>query len=209
MIEDWRQQFGQGIFPFLFVQLANYRQEPELPQESLWAELRESQTQALKLPKVGMAVAIDLGEAGDIHPKNKEDVGKRLGYLALTMIYGQNELAESPSFSNFSIEGNKVRLKFDNVGSGLVNTNKYGYIRGFQIAGVNQEFYWAQARLEDNEVLVCSPDVKSPVAVRYGWSDNPGPLDLYNAAGLPLAPFRTDNWRLQTQDNTFKDGPRF
>ncbi|MHA6279330.1 sialate O-acetylesterase [Salinimicrobium sp. CAU 1759] len=209
MIEDWRQQFGQGIFPFLFVQLANYRQEPELPQESLWAELRESQTRALELPKVGMAVAIDLGEAGDIHPKNKEDVGKRLGQLALSMVYGQKKLAHSPFFKSIVIEDDKARLRFDNVGEGLVNTNKYGYIRGFQIAGSDQNFYWAQARLEGNEVVVWSSDVKDPVAVRYGWSDNPGLLDLYNEVGLPLAPFRTDKWRLQTQDSTFNDGPRF
>lgn len=209
MIEDWRQQFRQGIFPFLFVQLANYRQEPELPQESLWAELRESQTRALELHKVGMAVAIDLGEAGDIHPKNKEEVGKRLGQLALSMVYGQKKLAHSPSFKSIVIEDDKARLRFDNVGEGLVNTNKYGYIRGFQIAGWDQNFYWAQARLEGNEVVVWSSDVKNPVAVRYGWSDNPGPLDLYNEVGLPLAPFRTDKWRLQTQDITFNDGPRF
>ena len=209
LIDDWRQQFDQGTFPFLFVQLANYRQESKLPQESLWAELRESQTQALKLPKVGMAVAIDLGEAGDIHPKNKEDVGKRLAQLALTMVYGQKELAKSPSFRTFRIEDNRAWLSFDDVGAGLVNTNKYGYIRGFQIAGPDQKFYWAQAKLEGNEVVVWSPEVKTPVAVRYGWSDNPGPLDLYNAVGLPLTPFRTDNWKLQTQGQTFEEGPRF
>ena len=209
LIKDWRREFDQDSLPFLFVQLANYRQEPKLPQESLWAELRESQAQALKLPDVGMAVAIDLGEAGDIHPKNKEDVGKRLGQLALSMVYGQKKLARSPSFESYRIEGNKVWLRFNNVGQGLVNSNKYGYIRGFQIAGSDQNFYWAQARLEGNEVVVWSSDVKDPVAVRYGWSDNPGLLDLYNEVGLPLAPFRSDKWRLQTQDSTFHDGPRF
>lgn len=209
LIRDWRKQFGQGNFPFLFVQLANYREEPQLPQESLWAELRESQALALKEPNTGMAVAIDIGEAGDIHPRNKEEVGNRLGKLALNTAYDKNILARSPQFDKMELKINKVFVDFNYIGNGLINRNKYGYIRGFQIAGANKRFFWARAFLEGNKIVVWSPEVNDPVAVRYAWSDNPGDLDIYNSAGLPLAPFRTDQWELQTHGKVFEKGPRF
>jgi len=209
LIRDWRKQFDQGPFPFLFVQLANYREEPQDPKESSWAELREAQNLALKEKNTGMAVTIDIGEANDIHPKNKEDVGKRLAGLALNLAYNKDILAESPQFESIELKGDKAVVSFTYTGTGLVNPNKYGYIRGFQIAGSDKHFYWANATLLDDKVLVWSPKVKTPVAVRYAWSDNPGELDLYNSAGLPLAPFRTDNWNLLTKGVVFQDGPRF
>src|SRR5690606_15306398 len=174
LIRDWRKQFAQGDFPFLFVQLANYREEAEQPQESTWAELREAQTLALQEPNTGMAVAIDLGEASDIHPKNKEDVGRRLGMLALAKAYDKDLLAESPQYEDMEIQGPQVILNFRNIGEGWSVKNKYGYIRGFQIAGADRQFHWAQARLEGGQVIVSSPEVQVPVAVRYAWSDNPG-----------------------------------
>lgn len=209
LIRDWRKQFAQGDFPFLFVQLANYREEAEQPQESTWAELREAQTLALQEPNTGMAVAIDLGEASDIHPKNKEDVGRRLGMLALAKAYDKDLLAESPQYEDMEIQGPQVILNFRNIGEGWSVKNKYGYIRGFQIAGADRQFHWAQARLEGGQVIVSSPEVQVPVAVRYAWSDNPGDLDLYNSAGLPMAPFRTDEWKLSTEGKLFEDVPRF
>ncbi|UJH90631.1 9-O-acetylesterase [Antarcticibacterium sp. 1MA-6-2] len=209
LIKDWRKQFDQGPFPFLFVQLANYREETQEPNESLWAELREAQELALKEENTGMAVAIDLGEANDIHPKNKEDVGKRLGRLALKLAYDKDILAEGPRFDGMEIKGDQAVISFINTGKGLVAKDKYGYIRGFQIAGSDKKFYWAQASLVNDTIVVRSHQVKSPVAVRYAWSDNPGELDLYNSEGLPLVPFRTDNWKLSTEGEIFQDGPRF
>ncbi|WP_423819983.1 sialate O-acetylesterase [Salinimicrobium sp. TIG7-5_MAKvit] len=209
LIRDWRKQFAQGDFPFLFVQLANYREETEQPQESTWAELREAQTLALQEPNTGMGVAIDLGEAGDIHPQNKEDVGKRLGMLALAQAYDRDVLARSPQYKDMELQGGKILLHFNFVGEGLQTTDRYGYIRGFQIAGADKKFYWAQACLQGDQIMVAAPEVKVPVAVRYAWSDNPGELDLYNSAGLPLAPFRTDDWSLSTVGKVFEDVPRF
>lgn len=209
LIRDWRKQFNRPELPFLFVQLANYREEPVTPGASLWAELREAQSQALQLPNTGMAVAIDLGEAADIHPRNKEDVGKRLAGLALEMVYDQEPEARSPQFKEMQIEAGKAVISLQNIGEGMANRNKYGYIRGFAIAGADKQFHWAMAELRGNKLLVWSSQVKEPVAVRYAWSDNPGPLDLYNSAGLPLAPFRTDDWKLETEGEVFQEGPRF
>src|SRR5690606_38956099 len=112
-------------------------------------------------------------------------------------------------FKDMKIQGPEVILNFTDVGEGLVTSNKYGYIRGFQIAGADKKFYWAQASLEGDQITVSSPEVQIPVAVRYAWSDNPGELDLYNSAGLPLAPFRTDDWKLSTEGKEFEDVPRF
>ena len=209
LIKDWRHHFDQGNLPFLFVQLANYRQEVEQPAQSQWAELREAQSLALNEPNTGMAVAIDLGEADDIHPKNKEDVGNRLGKLALKIAYNKDVTAESPRFKKMEILGKKAVLSFENMAQGLENRNKYGYVSGFQIAGSDQQFYFAKAALVGNNIHVWSADVKEPVAVRYAWSDNPGILDIYNSADLPLAPFRTDNWKISTDGKVFEKGPRF
>lgn len=209
LINDWRTQFDQGDFPFLFVQLANYMQEPLEPKEDAWAALREAQAMALVLPNTGMATAIDIGEAGDIHPKNKADVGKRLALAALKVAYGQDVVASGPTFEAMSVEENKVVIRFGNTGGGLISKDKHGYVRGFQIAGSDQKFYWAKAFIDGENVILTSEEVKDPVAVRYAWSSNPGKLDLYNAEGLPALPFRTDTWKGLTEGKVFVEGPRF
>ncbi len=209
MIRDWRKHWGQGDFPFLFVQLANYMAELEEPADSEWAELREAQSQALALPHTGMAVTIDVGEADDIHPKNKEAVGIRLGKAALKVAYQQDKVSAGPAYASMQIKENKAIITFNHQGSGVVTTNKYGYIRGFEMAGADKKFYWAQAAIQDNKVVVSSDQVKVPVAVRYAWANNPGPLDLYNQEGLPAAPFRTDHWKGMTTGKKYTDIPRF
>lgn len=209
LIKDWRKQFSQGDFPFLFVQLANYREEPDNPGPSNWAELREAQTLGLKEPNTAMAVTIDIGEAGDIHPRNKKDVGHRLGMLAINMSYGGNYEAPGPRFSEMEAKDDGIYISFKNIENGLIVKNKYGYIKGFQIAGKDKKFHWAKAVKRRDRVFVYSDEVSDPIAVRYAWSDNPGELDLTNSIGLPLEPFRTDDWELSTRGNLFEEGPRF
>lgn len=195
MISDWRSKWGIGDFTFLFVQLANYMEPPQFPQQSTWAGLREAQTMTLSVPKTGMAVIIDIGEAKDIHPRNKDDVGRRLYLAALKVAYGKDLVYSGPLYKSMNIEGDKVVLDFDHKGSGLVVKDKYGYLKSFAIAGADKKFVWAKAYLTaDNKVVVYNEAVKNPVAVRYAWADNPDDANLYNAEGLPASPFRTDDW---------------
>ena len=196
MIEDWRVRWGMGYFPFLFVQLANYMDIPEVPQEDDWAELREAQTMALRLPNTGMAVTIDIGEMFDIHPKNKQDVGHRLALAAKNIAYNQNIVYSGPLYKSMEINGNDIEIAFDHVGKGL--QMKGEKLTGFQIAGKDKKFYWAKAQIVGGEVFVSSDKVKAPVAVRYGWAINPE-CNLYNKNGLPASPFRTDDWPGKTQ----------
>jgi len=192
LINSWRRAWGQGDFPFLFVQLANYLERKPEPTESAWAELREAQLLTFKTVRnTGMAVAIDIGEANDIHPRNKQDVGKRLALAALAIAYGQKVVYSGPIYRSMRIEGDKIRLFFDHVGSGLVA--KGGELKGFAIAGEDRKFVWAKAKIEGNTVVVWSEQVPKPVAVRYAWADNPE-CNLYNKEGLPASPFRTDDW---------------
>jgi sialate O-acetylesterase len=191
LINSWRRAWGYE-FPFLFVQLANFLERKPEPTESAWAELREAQLLTLKtVPKTGMAVAIDIGEANDIHPRNKQDVGKRLALAALAIAYGQKIVYSGPIYRSMRIEGNKIRIFFDHVGSGLVAKGEK--LTGFAIAGEDRKFVWANAKIEGNTVVVWSEQVPKPVAVRYGWADNPD-CNLYNKEGLPASPFRTDDW---------------
>ena len=165
------------------------------PQRSEWAELRESQSAALSLPRTGQAVITDIGEGDDIHPRNKQDVGLRLALIALERTYGMNGVVSSgPVFKSMNITGNKVSIEFEHIGEGLSVHNKYGYIEGFAVAGDDRKFEWAQAYLEGDRVIVFSNRVTRPVAVRYSWSDNPD-VNLFNKKGLPAAPFRTDNYQ--------------
>jgi sialate O-acetylesterase len=195
MITDWRNHWQIGDFPFLWVQLANFTEPAEQPAESTWAELREAQTMTLKLPNTGMASAIDVGDAVDIHPKNKQEVGRRLALNALTVAYGKNIINAGPGFDRMTIKGTEVYITFKNVGSGLKVKNKYGYINGFAVAGANGKFSWAEGKLlNTNTVVLHSKEVLVPIAVRYGWADNPDDLNLYNNEDLPAIPFRTDSW---------------
>lgn len=194
LIQDWRQHWNQGEFPFLFVQLPNFMAPDSLPSSGQWAELREAQSQALALPQTGMAVTLDVGEADDIHPKDKQTVGYRLALVACNVAYGQAGLLGGPVFRQMVIQGNKALVIFDQVGDGLKIKDKYGYLKGFAVAGENLQFYWAQAQqVGPDRVEVSSPEVPAPVAVRYGWGNNPADANLYNSADLPAAPFRTDH----------------
>ncbi|NDV68209.1 sialate O-acetylesterase [Dysgonomonas sp. 25] len=193
MIKDWRAKWGYE-FPFYWVQLANYMAKDVLPQESNWATLREAQTQTLSLPKTGQAVIVDIGETNDIHPRNKQDVGLRLALNALNKDYGMtNVIYSGPTYKSMVVEGNKAVISYDNIAAGLTTPSKYGYIESFAIAGADSVFHWAKAYIDGDKVVVYSDKVQHPVAVRYGWSDNPD-INLYNSSGLPAAPFRTDNW---------------
>ncbi|MCY7420636.1 MAG: beta galactosidase jelly roll domain-containing protein [Chitinophagaceae bacterium] len=206
-INDWRKQFKQGDLPFLFVQLANYMNEAATPQESDWAELRDAQSAALKLPNTGMATIIDIGEANDIHPKNKMDVGKRLGLAALGVAYNKHIVSKGPTYESFEIKDGAVIIHFATGTDNLVTKDKYGYVRGFTVAGSDNKFYWAKASIENNTVILTCKEVSKPVSVRYAWSDNPGVIDLYNEAGLPAVPFRTDSLPLKTEGKRFSEDP--
>jgi sialate O-acetylesterase len=204
LITDWRTQWQQGDFPFYFVQLAAYL----LPEKnnlmgSDWAELRDAQRQALALPNTGMVVATDIGDANDIHPRNKQDVGLRLALQALRHDYGKNIEYSGPLYRSMQVNGREIELSFDHAGSGLVAKNKYGYLFGFAIAGADQQFKWAKATIKGDKVVVFSEEVPNPVAVRFGWLDNPEETNLFNREGLPASPFRTDNWKLITEGVRF------
>jgi sialate O-acetylesterase len=195
MITDWRKNWQQGDFPFLFVQLANFLPAPVEPGDSTWAELREAQLMTLSLPATGMAVIIDIGDAKDIHPKNKQDVGKRLALAARGTVYGQRIVYSGPIYRSMKVEGGKIRLRFDHVGGGLVARGPDApKLKRFAIAGADRKFVWADARIDGEAVVVWSDKVAEPVAVRYAWAENPEGCNLYNAEGLPASPFRTDDW---------------
>jgi sialate O-acetylesterase len=202
MILSWRQAWAQGglagadnpEFPFLFVQLANYMQRYDEPVGSDWAVLRESQLMTLELPRTGMAVTIDIGEANDIHPKNKQEVGRRLALAALAQVYYIDMEFSGPIYSGSQPEDGKIRLSFRNA-DGLKAADG-GKIKGFAVAGEDKKFVWADVAIEGDHVLISSPQVANPVAVRYGWANNPD-CNLVNSAGLPASPFRTDDWPQQ------------
>lgn len=207
LILDWRDKWNNPKLPFLIVQLANYRETDVKPGPSRWAELREAQMKATRLPNVDIAAAIDIGNPKDIHPFNKKEVGRRLALLAMHYSYG-SKLVKGPTFERATIEGQSINIKFNLYEEQLIVTDKYGYIRGFSIAGSDGEFKWARAKKTGpDEVEVYSEYVINPKFVRYAWSDNPGPLDLFNSSGLPVFPFRTDTFRLSTSGIKFEFDP--
>lgn len=193
MINNWRDKFNQGDFPFLFVQLANYLEAKDQPTESSWAALRNAQLKTVSLPNTAMAVTIDIGEWNDIHPLNKKDVAKRLALTAKKIAYKEKDIVYSgPTLKCKKIKGNKIILEFDNIGSGLLT--KGDELKEFAIAGKDKKFVWAKATIKENKIIVFSDVVKDPVAVRYAWANNPEGANLYNKENLPASPFRTDNW---------------
>lgn len=207
MITDWRQHWGQGNFPFYFVQLASFNAgNGDSEHGSSWAELREAQTRTLSLPNTGMAVTTDIGDANNIHPKNKQDVGKRLAAIALNNIYGQPMQFSGPVYESLAIEGNKVSLTFTHTGSGLMTKDKYGYLRGFEVSGSDHHFHYARAVVSGNKVIVSSDAVSEPTEVRYAWADDAGDANLYNQEGFPAVSFRTDQWKGITDDVKYKIG---
>jgi sialate O-acetylesterase len=202
MIKSWRDEWAQGDFPFYWVQLADFRAEVKDPGESDWAELREAQTMTMdRLPNTGEAVIIDIGEGKDIHPKNKQDVAKRLARLALVDTYKVAGIANrSPRYKSMEAKDNKIVLTFEHVAGGW-RPFDVAEPRGFAIAGEDKKWVWAKAAiLPDGKLEVSAEGVAKPVAVRYAWSDNPV-CNMYSGAGLPLTPFRTDDWPGVTINN--------
>lgn len=189
MISDWRNRWGVGDFPFYFVQLANFNSGSDTPQTSNWAELREAQSMTLSLPNTGMAVTIDIGEGNDVHPRNKQEVGRRLALNALAQNYSCDIEYSGPRFSRLEVAGNKLRVIFDHIDKGLRTTDGEA-VSGFALAGADGIFYVAEATIDNNSVLVSSSAVPLPLSVRYGWAGNPA-CNLYNSAGLPASPFRS------------------
>ncbi len=199
MITTWRKAWNQGDFPFYWVQLADFRDEISSPAESDWAELREAQTMALSLPNTGQAVIVDLGEGRDIHPRNKQDVAKRLARWALAKDYGIDVPYRSPEYKSMEIQGSKIVLTFEHTGS-VLYTFDVSQPRGFTIAGADKKFVDAQAKIvAPNKIEVWSEEVAEPVAVRYAWADNPI-CNVQSREGLPVTPFRTDDWPGKTID---------
>jgi sialate O-acetylesterase len=221
LIADWRKQWEQGDFPFYFCQLANYQAKTSEPGESAWAELREAQSLTLSLPNTGQAILIDLGESADIHPMNKKDVGDRLALIALAGEYGKEISFSGPVFDSVKFEGGKAIVSFKHVDGGLVagslgetydvrksagetaplvRNSPESELEGFAVCGADLVWHWADAKIEGDSVVVSSPSVPEPVAVRYAWANNPT-CNLYNRAGLPAGPFRTDDFPATTREN--------
>ncbi len=206
LVEGWRQKWGQTDFPiyFYWTQLADFQSPTDDPAGGDgWAKLREAQRKALAIPNTGMAVIIDIGNAKDIHPRNKQDVGARLANWALRDVYEKDVVPSGPLFRKVAQEGNRLRIHFDHVGSGLMVGKKTGLqptvedtgsLQRFAIAGEDKQWHWASAEIDGESVVVSSPEVAQPVAVRYAWSMNPAGANLYNREGMPASPFRSDDW---------------
>jgi sialate O-acetylesterase len=193
LIKNWRDAFHQKDLEFLIVQLPNHGAIPEEPAESAWAEMREAELMALKqVPHSGLAVTIDVGDPNDVHPHRKREVGERLARWALGTIYKEPIEYSGPLYDSMQISGAEIRLRFTHTGTGL-EARADAPLQGFALAGTDRKFHWAQARIEGDTVVVSSPDVPNPVAVRYAWGDSPR-CNLFNKEGLPASPFRTDDW---------------
>ncbi|MFY9153555.1 MAG: sialate O-acetylesterase [Prolixibacteraceae bacterium] len=192
LIAEWRQLWGQGNLPFLFVQLPDYMEAKPEPSEGSWATLRNQQLKTLSVPKTAMAVTIGLGEWNDIHPLRKKEVGQRLALAAEKLAYGdQNVVASGPVYQSMKIKGSKIELSFSEFGSGLVAKDG-NELKQFAISGADKKFVWAQAKIDGNKVIVWSDSIPNPVSVRYAWADNPEGANLFNLEGLPASPFTTE-----------------
>ncbi len=194
LANDWRTKFKQPELPFLYVQLPGFQDRNFLPSESNMAVLREGQLKSLNIPRSGMAVTLDLGEWNDIHPLTKKPIGERLALAARKIAYGENIVSSGPIYESNAIEGNRIRIRFRETGSGLaIKKTDEDELTYFAIAGKDKKFVWAKAIIERNTVVVWSDEVAEPMYVRYGWADNPDGANLINVEGLPASPFRTDN----------------
>ncbi len=206
LVKGWRKAWGQGDFPFYWVQLANFTNDKNTPQGGDgYARVRDAERKALDIPNSGMAVIIDIGETGNIHPKNKQDVGKRLAQWGLAKVYDKKVVPSGPLFKKMEVVGNRALIHFDHIGKGLIIGKKDGLkpteemvidakLERFAIAGKDKNWTWANAVIDGDVVMVSHPDVPQPVAVRYAYSANPLGANLYNRDGFPASPFRTDDW---------------
>ena len=205
MITDWRTKWNQGNFPFYFVQLSTFNEfGGNSKVGSRWAELREAQTETLKLPNTGMVVTTDIGNAKDIHPTNKQDIGLRLSAIALNNIYGKKRVFSGPMYKSMEVKGNEIILTFNNTGTGLSASDNSENVKGFEIAGTDKVFHSAKAIIKNNKVIVSSENVPNPVAVHYGWADDDTEINLFNKEKFPASPFRTDNWEMITANEKYK-----
>jgi sialate O-acetylesterase len=206
MITDWREKWGQGNFPFLFVQLPNINKPATGPVqgEDRWPGVRDAQAKAMSVPNTGMATIIDVGDPDEVHGKDKIDVGVRLSLVARHLVYGEDIVYTGPTYDSMKVEGNSIRISFKSIGGGLMlgappwtangkPVPPPDELTGFGIAGADKKWIWAKAEIDGNTAVVFSDAVPAPVAVRYGWVNNPD-CDLYNKEGLPASPFRTDDW---------------
>lgn len=195
MIRGWRKSWNQGDFPFLFVQLTSF-DSGGMPDDGDWAMLRESQSVvASAVPNSGMVVTIDIGESHDVHPKNKQDVGSRLAMVALEKVYNRKINSSAPVFKSMEIGRDSIVVNFDYADSGfLFRRYCYGRVMGFEVAGLDRVFHSANAVIDRNSIVLKCREVKEPVAVRYGWMNDPYFLNLFGRNGMPVAPFRTDDW---------------
>jgi sialate O-acetylesterase len=193
LIRNWRSKWNEGDIPFLYTQLPGFMEVEYSPSESNWAQLRQSQLEALSVPNAGMAVTIDLGEWNDIHPLNKKDAGERLALWAEQLVFGSTDPDYSgPVYQSYTTEGNKIILQFNHTGTGMV-VNGGGDLYYFSIAGADRKYVWANARIEGDKVVVWNDKLTNPVSVRYAWANNPEGANLYNKKGLPASPFETEN----------------
>ncbi len=205
LINNWRNKWKLGDFPFYFVQLSSFiNKDGNSNNGSSWAELREAQASALRLPNTGMAVSIDLGDRGDIHPRKKAEIGRRLAAIALNKVYGKRNSFSGPLYESQVIEGRRVSISFTNVDSALITKDKYNKLKGFEVAGKDQLFHFANAEIQGKKVIVFNDSVPSPVAVRYGWADDASEANLFNSRDFPAAPFRTDQWPVKSEGNKYR-----
>jgi sialate O-acetylesterase len=204
LINDWRQKWNNPDMPFYFVQLATFNTTGNSNEGSGWAELREAQTMTLSMPNTGMCVTTDIGNPSDIHPANKQDIGKRLAAIALNGVYNKKMICSGPTYKSMEVKGNQIVLSFDNIGTGLFTPDMYGYLKGFEIAGTDQVFYFAKAFIRGNTVVIFSDKVENPVAVHFGWFGDASDCNLFNKEGFPAVPFRSDNWRTVTRYEKYK-----
>ncbi|MDP3353973.1 MAG: hypothetical protein Q8S44_09545, partial [Flavobacteriaceae bacterium] len=190
-------------FPFYFVQLANFKTAGNSNEGCSWAELREAQTQTLQVPNTGMVVSTDIGNPTDIHPTNKQTIGKRLAALALNNTYHKKTIHQGPSFKSMKIKKNQLILSFNHNGNGLVTTDKNAFVNGFEIAGDDQVFYNAIATIKGNKILLYANNVPNPKATQFGWIGDASANNLFNKEGFPAIPFRTDDWKTITKDKKY------
>lgn len=204
LINDWREKAAKGDFPFYFVQLASYNSAGGNSNKgSKWAELREAQAQTLYLPNTAMCITTDIGNSNDPHPNNKQDVGYRLSSIALNKLYQKSNAYTGPTFQSMEIQGKIIIANFEHVGTGFKIKDKFGYLKGFEIAGADSVFHSAKAFINEDHIVIYSDSVLNPIAIHYGWADDASENNLFNQQGFPAAPFRTDNWLNLTKQEKY------